>query len=126
MQMRVIAQRYGLDCAVACVAMLCEVSYEESLLAFDHMVFREGAKISQVKAAAKRLGRTLRWSKHQPDLDEATGILCVGSDRWPNDHLVILWNGHIIDTDCTIWEHEVYMKAYHTRVMGILTLREGK
>lgn len=126
MQMRVIAQRYQMDCAVACLAMLVGVSYEESLLSFDHMVHREGASIARIKAAAKRLGHPLKWARRVVNLEEETGMLCINPKGDRSWHMVILWSGHIVDTDYTIWETDVYLKTNPARVVGILTLVEGK
>lgn len=118
--LQVQVQRHKMDCSVACLAMLLGKSYEEALLAFDYNVMREGATIRQVKVAAKYLGTKLAWSRKLGDLETDTGILCVRSLKWPSDHLVVLKEGLIVDTDASIWDYDVYLAAYEAFPISIL------
>jgi ABC-type bacteriocin/lantibiotic exporter with double-glycine peptidase domain len=120
----VVPQRHTMDCSVAVLAMLLGKSYEETLMAFDYNVMREGATIRQVKAAAKYLGVTLNWSRKIPDLETETGILAVKSPKWPSDHLVVLKDGLIVDTDATIWDQDVFMAAYEAKPISIMTVEK--
>ena len=119
--LQIVVQRHVMDCSVACLAMLLGKSYEDALMAFDYNVMREGATIRQVKAAAKYLGSPLVWSRKIGDLETDTGILCVRSAHWPNaDHLVVLKDGLIVETDATIWDQDVYMAAYEATPISIM------
>jgi hypothetical protein len=111
-----------MDCAVACLAMLFGLAYEDVLIAFTHHVITEGATIRQVKAAARRLQRKLVWSRKLGDLDADMGVLAVRSDRWHTDHLVVLKEGLIIDTDATIWDYDVFLSVYAATPVSILRL----
>lgn len=118
----VIPQRHGMDCAVACLAMLLNVSYETALLAFGTpAVLTGGAEVRAVKAAAKRLRQPLRL-RLAFDLETDTGILGVRSAKWATEHLVVLKDGLIVDTDATIWDADVFLAAYDAQAVSLLTL----
>ncbi len=122
--LQIIPQRTAMDCSVACLAMLCRVEYETALVAFQHNVCAKGATIRQLQRAATRLKIALVWSRSVKDIENQTGILCVRSEKWPHDHLVILKEGQIIDTDFTLWDADVFMAVYKAKAISILTLRE--
>ena len=122
----IIAQRTAMDCAVACLAMLCGVEYEVALAAFRHNVSARGATIRQLQQAARRLKTTLVWSRRRVDVETETGLLCVRSAQWPNDHLVVLKEGQIIDTDWTLWDADVFLAAYKAKPISFLTFKEGE
>lgn len=122
--LNVCIQRHKMDCAVATLSMLLGHSYEEVLLAFRHNVIKQGASIRQVQMAARRLKSRLRWSRRAVDLEHDTGIIIVSGSKWKTDHLVLLKEGLIIDTDATIWEPDVFLSAYNVTVSSILTLEE--
>lgn len=114
----VVPQRGSTDCGIACVAMLLGVSYETALIAFKKEPVR-GVKTREIHAAARRLGRRLHWSR-KFDLETDTGLLAV---RFAStEHLVVLKEGLIVDTDATIWEQDVYLAAYSGRAMSLMTL----
>lgn len=118
----VVPQRHKTDCSIACLAMLLGVSYEEALLAMAQpRVLKRGVMMRQVLTAAKRLGRPLRFQR-KIDLDTDTGILGVRSPQWPNEHLVVLKDGLIFDTDCTIWDADVFLSVYAAKAISLLTL----
>ncbi len=120
--LQVVPQRHKTDCSVACLAMLLGVSYEAALLAMrlPHVVTC-GVKVRDVLTAAKRLGYPLRF-RRQFDLDTDTGILGVRSSKWPQEHLVVLKDGLIVDTDATIWDQDCFMAAYDAKAISLLTL----
>lgn len=124
--LRVIAQRTRADCSVACLAMLCGVDYEAALMAFRHNVCAMGASGYQILAAAKRLGKPLSWRGALDDLETETGILQIGALKWPLNHLVMLKEGQVIDTDFTLWDADVFLAAYEAEPIGIFTLKEGR
>lgn len=123
--LKVIPQRHASDCTVACLAMLLQVSYEEALLAFDQRaIITRGTDIKFVKAAARRLKRTLRL-RRKVDLENDTGMLIVASQNWHVDHVVILREGIIIDTDSTIWDADSYLTIHHAHGKSLLTLEDA-
>lgn len=116
-----------MDCAVACLAMICGLSYEETLMAFRHNVYVTGATIRQIQHAALRLGYILDWSRRIGDIETETGLLCVKSDLWPIDHLVVIKDGQIIDADqpyATLWDADVYLSVYKAKPVSILKIRQ--
>jgi hypothetical protein len=77
--------------------------------------------VRQVLAAAKRLGRPLRFCRTF-DLETDTGILGVRSKKWPQEHLVVLKDGLVFDTDATVWDADVFLSAYDAKAISLLTL----
>ena len=120
--LQVVPQRHKTDCSVACLAMLLGVSYEKALLAVRvERVLTHGVMVRQVLAGAKRLGKPLTF-RRTFDLESDTGILGIRSQVWPMEHLVVLKDGLIVDTDATIWEWDVFMSAYSAKAISLLTL----
>ena len=111
--LRIVLQRHDMDCAVAVLAMLCGVAYEEALIAISAEapnVLRHGVHLRPLQRAAIRLGFRLR-SKRTYDLEAETGGLQVQSDQWKVDHLVVLREGLIVETDGLLWEAETFFTA---------------
>lgn len=121
--LQVVIQRHGKDCGVACLAMLLGLSYEATLLAFRHNVMVQGATIRQLLSAGRRLGHPLRWTR-KVDLENDTGLLALRSKKWPSEHLVVLKDELIIDTDATVWEQDIYLAAYEAVPLSIIKLAE--
>jgi len=88
-------------------------------MAFHHNVIAKGATTRQIHEVARTLGHPLTH-KRLIDLENDTGLLSVGSPKWKNDHLVVLKNGMVVDTDATIWDVDVFMSAYGARAVSIL------
>ncbi len=122
----IVSQRTAGDCAVACLAMLLGLSYEQVRVAFKRQVERDGASVWQIQAAAARLHRRLRF-RTTVDLETSTGILWVRSPRCPRlqEHVVILKDGHVITTDQALFEADVYLHVYRATVTGIQVLVEA-
>jgi ABC-type bacteriocin/lantibiotic exporter with double-glycine peptidase domain len=120
----IVSQRTAGDCAVACLAMLLGLSYERVFLAFRRHVEQDGASVWQIQAAAERLHRRLRW-RTRVDLETSTGIVWLHSAQWPDEHVVILKDGHIITTDQALFDADVYLSVYRATVTGILVLVEA-
>lgn len=120
--LRVVLQRHAMDCGVACLAMICGVSYENALVAVAQdtpNVCVSGMWTKQIKAAAKRLGFKLR-EKRRPDLEQDTGILNLSCGSWPGDHVVVLREGLLIETDGTLWEPDVFLRHYKAKLGSLL------
>lgn len=118
-----VPQLHQRDCAVAALAMLLDISYENALHAFRHNVVARGATVSQIRKAAERVGRTLLL-RRRVDLEHDTGILCIRSLKWADDHLGILKEGIIVDTDGTLWDADVYLATYEAKVLSLLSTQE--
>jgi len=124
--LRVVAQRHTNDCGVACLAMLCGVSYENALVAVAldvPNVCWSGMWTKHFQTAAKRLGFSLTPRK-RVDLETDTGILSISSPNWPHDHVVVLREGLLIETDGTLWEPDVFLRHYGAKV-GTLLVAEA-
>ena len=115
----IVPQRTSMDCGVACLASLFCVSYEKALLASHVDVLEKGMKTRQIQDAARRLGYTLRL-KRTVDLENDVGLMAVRSTRWKHDHLVVLKEGMVADTDATVWDVDVFLAAYEATVLSIL------
>ena len=122
--LRVVLQRYGSDCSVAALAMLCCTTYEEALLAMglnEPRVLTGGAYMKQIEVAANAFGVHLT-RKQKFNVEEDHGIMYVSNHTWPHGHVAVLWNGYIVDTDGTIWEPDVY-QSVHAAKFGPLLVR---
>jgi hypothetical protein len=117
--LRVEIQRHKSDCAVACLAMFLGLSYEEVLMAFRHNVIASGATTRQILSAAARLGHRLKWTR-KVDLETDIGLLALDSRKWPQQHLVVLKEELIVDSDATIWDQDVYLAAYEAVPLSII------
>jgi len=120
---KLVNQRHSADCSVACLAMLTGTTYEESLLAIGTpKVFEKGVQLQEVRDAALALGHRVKLHR-RVRLEDDWGILAVRSDRWRNDHLVMLFNGSIYDaSDQGWWEADDYLKFNRGRILSLLTL----
>ena len=120
--LRVVLQRHEMDCGVACLAMICGVSYENALVAVAQVVpnvCAVGIWSTQMQVAAKHLGFTLK-TRRRVDLEADTGILTLSSKKWPSDHVVVLREGLVIETDGTLWEPDVFIRHYGAKVGTLL------
>src|SRR6185369_293575 len=99
--------------------MLLGLSYEEVLMAFRHNVIAEGATTRQILGAARRLNRPLHWTR-KIDLESDTGLLALESQKWPRQHLVVLKDELIVDSDATVWDADVYLAAYEAVPLSII------
>lgn len=119
--LQVVPQRHQFDCAVACLAMLVGQDYETVLLAFNSLApLVMGVRTRDIKRAAKVLGHQLRFTR-RVDLEHDTGLLAVRSAKWKTEHLVVLKEGLVVDTDATIWDADVFLAAYEATVLSLLT-----
>jgi len=114
-----------MDCAVAALAMLLGTSYEEALMAFHHNAIARGATIRQIQRAAGVLGYKLTWTR-RVNIETDAGLLMLSSSQWPSDHIAILKDELIIDTDATIWDADVYLAVYQARPLSLLTIAPSR
>lgn len=128
--MQIVPQRHRADCSVATLATILGLSYEEVLVAFRHNVFFDGATNSQMRAAARRLGRELRWAK-KFDIETESGLLVIKlpTELLPagiGQHMVVLKEGQILDlADTTLWDADIYLSAHKASAVELITIKEG-
>ncbi len=105
-----VSQRHQADCAIAATAMYLGVSYEDALLAFgDVGILRGGAWFTQIIRAAAKFGVQLR-KRPTFDPEQADGLLKIKYRKGPQ-HVVLLREGLIFDTDCSVWAFSDYPHA---------------
>jgi len=129
-----VRQRGDSDCAVACIASLCCVSYEEALVACATVapaVLNAGMYINEIEQAVAVLGypmrriRIRRLGKHEYNVDEQpTGILNISAKAWTSDHTVILIDGYVYETDGSLWDADVFLQHHHAKP-GILLVEHS-
>lgn len=123
--LQVITQRLDKDCAVAVVAMLLDIGYEQSFMAFRGKVWKHGASNRQITNACRRLGYRTAW-KLKPDLENDTGLLFIAfADRLDVRHIVLLDEGRIFDTDSMVWDVDQYISTKKA-LPGELLIVAGK
>src|SRR6266446_6306764 len=106
--MRVIAQKTEEDCTVAALAMFLGLSYNTILKVarqFSHNPEKEGMFLTEMIRVARKLGYKLRYGRYSPK--KLNGILAVtnraagwrlkGPKGKPAPHVVVVWNGVIVD-----------------------------
>ncbi len=117
-------QRHMADCGVATLAMFLDVTYEDALLALGGEipnVIRRGVWFPELQRAAARLGVTTKF-KRRPDLELDEGILNI-KHRDGSQHVVVLREGVLFDTDLTVWRIDDYCAAKRATT-GALMIRE--
>ena len=125
---RYVPQRHEGDCAVACLAMMTGVSYEQSLIAFgkqDPQVCKRGAWTYQMREAAKLLGFQTT-ARRKFDLESDHGILSVKFKEVSHEHVVVLWEGRIIDTDFGLYMADVYFSVMKARPTSLLVVDKAE
>lgn len=121
---RYVPQRHEGDCSVACLAMVCGVSYEQALIALGKQephVCKRGAWSYQMRNAAKALGFATR-SRRKFDLESDHGILGIKFKAVNHEHVVVLWEGRIIDTDFGLYMADVYFSVNEARPTSLLVV----
>ena len=113
-------QQFTHDCGVAALAMLTGQPYvtvTEHARCIAPKCWRTGMWLHEVEKTATLLG--LRLARHPArtfPLDEATGILMLRhtKNRW--GHLVVLFQGVLIDpSNGGVWDRDVYMQNHNYR-----------
>lgn len=124
--LRIEIQRTEWDCGVATLAMLTGHTYEEVLITAAQVaptLLTAGMTWVQMKKVSKLLGfRALVKRKRAIDIENDIGILCVNSPKWKADHVVVLREGLIIDTDGSLWEPQTFLSANSSKVQSLLVL----
>jgi hypothetical protein len=120
--LRLVLQREADDCAIAALATIAGTSYEDALRAVIQIdpkyQGKRGLWIRQLEQAASVLGMPLK-RRRKYDLDEDTGLLSIKLRYTDGDHIALLANGLICETNGCLWEPSVYLSCRHATV-GIL------
>jgi hypothetical protein len=119
-------QRHSGDCGVAALAMCLGVSYEDALLALGGevpTVLRRGVWMVELQRAADRLGMPMTL-KRRCDLEMDDGVLQVMYRRGKDQHVVLLREGLVFDTDTSVWRPEDYAQATRARFGALLTRKD--
>jgi len=94
---RAVVQMHPLGCAVACVAALCDTTYDEALRLFDQpeLAWTRGFYCSEVTSALNQLGFSYIFevydaNRHRPALKKSGTIVFVGScPAYPAGHYLL-------------------------------------
>lgn len=125
--LHVVAQRHDGDCAVACLATLFRLTYEDALVALskeEPAVLHKGVSERALKRAAAECGYTLK-RKRRIDLEHSTGILWVEAKCWPEAHVVVLWEGRIVEIDgAMLWFAADYLKHHRATPKALLIVQD--
>jgi hypothetical protein len=120
--LKVVLTRHDWDCGVATLAMLTGVSYEEVLAAAARLAAVErGLYLTEMRKIAEELDVPLvlkRKGRYNPQT--ATGILHVSDVKRAKYHVVILWEGYVIETDGSIWRVDTYLAAEKWKANSLL------
>lgn len=126
--LRMVLQRREWDCGVAALSSLTGVAYEEVLAAAARVAPRveeDGLYLTQMEKIAHELDASLvRKRSSQVDFETDTGILHVYDVRAHVYHVVLLWEGRILETDGSAWHADVYLATKRFKA-GCLLVLEG-
>ena len=115
------------DCSIAAISMACGVTYEIALSAALGVALNplEGMTAPKICAAIRLLGFKVKLRK-KFDLTEDSGILWVYNG--PNDHVVYLWEGRVIEPENyrrQMWlSSEDYLKHYRYTAACLITVSD--
>lgn len=102
---KMIVGREASDCAIVALAMYLDKSYEDVLRAASEVDRKHKGKYglyeNEIKKIAQSLGVVLKRKK-VVDFEDDYGILNMP------DHVAVLRNGLVIDTNGTIWDVNDY------------------
>lgn len=141
---KVFSSRRKADCGIVCLAMLLssrdpKITYEivsRAIHKFNPYASRRGVSLKNLEEAARYLGYGLkRLARGRYSIQGATGILGVKDDsKW--EHVVILKEGQIIETDedhrvpqgvvKQVWSADAWMRHYKARPCTLLVLDDSQ
>lgn len=101
--------------------MMLDIGYEQAMMAFRGPVWRTGASNGQIKMACRRLRYATRW-KSKIDIEADTGMLLVAFPGWTHNHIVLLDEGRIYDTDDMVWDAEQYIHTKSAKLLQLLVV----
>lgn len=125
----VVTQKAHGDCAVAALACLLQVPYEEVLVVAAQivpLVLGRGLDGDEMVKIARRFGRVLEEREgSEIDYKHATGILGarLKHNSEGEEHAVVLSRGLVFDPeDGKVWAVRDYLRAYQARDVDLLEL----
>lgn len=128
-----IMQKDAADCAVACLAMLLGVGYQQARSACPRNVGSEGLTPRQIRNVAKKLGQPLRYLKvGRFDPDNVVGVLHLQrpfvDSKDVDYHVAVIVNGVIYNpADGLIWTSaEALNKARRWEPLGVFVRQEDR
>jgi hypothetical protein len=101
---RIESRRQSDDCGVWALAVYLGIPYEvvfEKVVKIDRFKGKRGLTTPAIQRIAKALGHPLEL-RRRPDLSDEYGMLLV------EDHVVVLRNGLVFDTDATVWDVDAW------------------
>jgi ABC-type bacteriocin/lantibiotic exporter with double-glycine peptidase domain len=118
----IIRPEEGADCALICLAFYLGEPYDDVLRAVSHVdkkfMGKDGLSTRQIKQVAKVMGHPLK-TKRKIDFDEDYGIVMF------TEHVVVLRNGLIFETNGTVMEYQDYATANPgLRVVGGILIEQ--
>lgn len=122
---QLVRQRSEGDCGIAVLAMYLRLSYEDVLIAagqIDQNIHHKGMWNWQIKETARVLGVPLK-QKRKWDLETAEGILILSSTTH-YDHVVVLKDGLLFDTELCVWEPDVLFALKNYKATMLLQRRD--
>lgn len=127
----IVTKRASGDCAVAALATLLQVSYEEVLVAavnVQPLVLKTGLNNDEIIAVAKLFGRTLEErTGEEIDYRRSTGMLGakLSINKGADEHAVVLCQGLVFDVeDGEVWRAREYLKRYKAKHIDLLELED--
>lgn len=121
--LRITTQRGNNDCGVAAIATITGKRYEDVLLAAGKNIMDTGMTVQEILTTLEKLGMPFKWTK-RIRLDEDWGILGVSTPkRTSPEHVCVLYDGHIYDTDGSVWEADDFLAAEGGKAMSLLKPR---
>lgn len=125
-------QRHDGDCAIACLASILQIPYEEVLVVAAQAspkVLTEGLFNNEIIEVARKFGRTLvEQSYEEIDFKRDIGILGgkLKSNEPNNEHAVVLSRGLVFDPDTKgeVWRARDYIKKHKMTKIDFLELED--
>ena len=128
----VVLQRHIGDCAVAALATILRVPYEEVLVVAARirpLVLVEGLDNDDLIKTAKQFGKTLvKCTGEEIDYRRSIGILGAHLAKQPGDdeHAVVLSQGLVFDPDSKgeIWRVRDWVRKFGASKLDLLELED--
>lgn len=120
-----IMQKTGMDCVIACLAMVLAIPYVDAAKAaqeVDPLALQLGLTITEAKRVARKLGRKMT-TMPVFDEDEATGILYVRKGTRGKYHAVVMFGGVIYNpADGLLYQYDTYMATEGVKPYKLLVV----
>lgn len=118
---RIESRRQSSDCGVWALATYLGIPYEQvfsKTVRLDKRKGEDGLTVATMQRIAKSLGHPLDFRRRVEDLHDEYGIMLV------EDHVVVLRNGLVFDTDATVWDVDSWLHVKEYTCCGVLAAKE--